>query len=186
MIQELDGFEILKLDKGPQIPQCVDELEIPREYDMLLVKPTWNALQIQGSGLNLLAVKKDTSLENQEIDEFEILAKERPKLSMQSQNKITILKKIIPQKKEIIITKPQNSIRTGERFVYRGIKKKPEIKYIERFVKENKEVVPNEIEIINRIELKGEEKATEVQVVEKKVEVIVEKKVAPNKIIKKS
>ena len=184
MIQELDGFEILKLDKGPQIPQCVDELEIPREYDMLLVKPTWNALQIQGSGLNLLAVKKDTSLENQEIDEFEILAKERPKLSMQSQNKITILKKIIPQKKEIIITKPQNSIRTGERFAYRGIKKKPEIKYIERFVKENKEVVPNEIEIINRIELKGEEKATEVQVVEKKVEVIVEKKVAPNKIIK--
>ena len=62
---------------------------------MLLVKPTWNALQIQGSGLNLLAVKKDTSLENQEIDEFEILGKDRPKLSMQSQNKITILKKII-------------------------------------------------------------------------------------------
>ena len=184
MIQELDGFEILKLDKGPQIAQCVDELEIPREYDMLLVKPTWNTLQIQGSGLNLLAVKKETDLENQEIDEFEILGKEKPKLSMQSLNKITILKQIIPQKKEIIITKPQNSIRTGERFIYRGIKKKPEIKYIERFIKENKEVVPNEIEIISRIELKGEEKVTEVQVEEKKVEVIVEKKVAPNKIIK--
>ena len=208
MIQELDGFEILKLEKGPQIPQCVDELEIPREYDMLLVKPTWNSLQIQGSGLNLLAVAKDIGLENQEIDEFEILGKERPKLSMQSQNKITILKKIVPQKKEIIVVKPQNSIRTGERFIYKGIMKKPQIKnsirtgerfiykgimkkpqikYVEKLIKESKEikeVVPNEIEIINRIELKGEEKVTEVQVEEKKVEVIVEKKVEPNKIVK--
>ena len=207
MIQELDGFEILKLDKGPQIPQCVDELEIPREYDMLLVKPTWNSLQIQGSGLNLLAVSKDTGLENQEIDEFEILGKEKPKLSMQSlnkmtilktillkekpkpkliaqsENKITILKAVIPQKKEIVVTVPENSIRKGERFGYKGIKKKPEIKYIERFIKENKEFVPNEVEIINRIELKGEEKVAEVQVEEKKVEVLVEKKVVPNEII---
>ena len=207
MIQELDGFEILKLDKGPQIPQCVDELEIPREYDMLLVKPTWNSLQIQGSGLNLLAVSKDTGLENQEIDEFEILGKEKPKLSMQSlnkmtilktillkekpkpkliaqsENKITILKAVIPQKKEIVVTLPENSIRKGERFGYKGIKKKPEIKYIERFIKENKEFVPNEVEIINRIELKGEEKVAEVQVEEKKVEVLVEKKVVPNEII---
>ena len=55
IIQELDGIEIIKAGKEPYLPQCVDELEIMREYDMLLVKPTWNSLQIQGSGLNLLA-----------------------------------------------------------------------------------------------------------------------------------
>ena len=47
-IQELDGLEILRAGKKPSVPQCVDELEIEREYDMLLVKPTWNSLQIQG------------------------------------------------------------------------------------------------------------------------------------------
>ena len=156
MIQELDGLEILKLDKGPHIPQCVDELEIQRDYDMLLVKPTWNSLQIQGSGLNLLAIHRDTELENQEIDEFEILAKEKPVPSIQSLDKINIIK--APKPKKIQVFKPvfANSIKQGERFSFRGIKKQPEIKYIEKFIKENKEVIPNEVEIKDRIELIGE------------------------------
>ena len=208
IIQELDGFEILKLEKGPQIAQCVDEFEIQREYDMLLVKPSWNSLQIQGSGLNLLAVSRDLALENQEIDEFEIKGKERPALSMQSPDKLTILKKIVPLPQKIqvlvpipkniikknerfaikgIIKKPdipKNSIKKDERFVIKGIKKKPEIKYIERFIKENKEVVPNEVEIIDSIQLIGEEKVAEVHIEEKEIEVSVDKKVEPNKIIK--
>ena len=199
MIQELDGLEILKLDKAPHIPQCVDELEIPREYDMLLVKPTWNSLQIQGSGLNLLALSRDMALENQEIDEFEILGKEKPVPSMQSLDKITIIRAPKPQKIQVLVPVPQNSIKKGERFGYkgirqkpeikkmerfsfRGIKKKPEIKYIERFIKENKEIVPNEVVIIDRIELIGEEKPVEVKI--EKKEVKVEKKVIPNKVLK--
>ena len=77
MIQELDGLEILKSEKLPNSPQCVDEFEIPREYDMLLVKPSWNNLQIQGSGINLLSIPRDIKLENQEIDEFEIISKKK-------------------------------------------------------------------------------------------------------------
>jgi len=208
IIQELDGFEILKLEKGPQIAQCVDEFEIQREYDMLLVKPSWNSLQIQGSGLNLLAVSRDLALENQEIDEFEIKGKERPTLSMQSPDKLTILKKIVPAptKIQVLVPIPKNSIKKGERFdikgiikkqeipinsikkderfAIKGIKKKPEIKYIERFIKEDKEVVPNEVEIIDSIQLIGEEKVAEVQIEEKEVEVSVVKKAEPNKIMK--
>ena len=58
------------------------------------------------------------------------------------------------------------------------------IKYIERFIKENKEVVPNEVEIIDSIQLIGEEKVAEVHIEEKEIEVSVDKKVEPNKIIK--
>ena len=100
MIQELDGFEILKLEKGPQVPQCVDELEIQREYDMLLVKPVWNKLKIQGAGLNLLAMKKENALENQEIDEFIIAGKNKPELIMQTQTNINYFK--IENNKKII------------------------------------------------------------------------------------
>ena len=184
IIQELDGFEILKLEKGPQIAQCVDEFEIQREYDMLLVKPSWDSLQIQGSGLNLLAESRDLALENQEIDEFEIKGKERPKLSMQSPDKLTILKKIVPQKIQVLVPIPKNSIKKDERFVIQGIKKKPEVKYIERFIKENKETVPNEVAIIDSIQLIGEEKVAEVQIEEKEIEVSIDKKIEPNKIIK--
>jgi len=91
IIQELDGFEILKRQKRLHIPQCVDELTISREYDMLLVKPKWNKLKIQGAGLNLFAIKKDNALENQEIDEFNISGKDKPELSIQSQDKINYL-----------------------------------------------------------------------------------------------
>ena len=173
IIQELDGLEILKLDKTPHIPQCVDELEIQREYDMLLVKPTWTGLQIQGSGLNLLAMQRETALENQEIDEFEIIAKKKDENKMQSLDKISIIKNKI---KKII------SIKKGERFGFKGIAKKPEIKYIERYIKENKGKIPNEIEAIEQIELLGVKKIVEVKV--EKKEIKVEKKVIPNRIIK--
>ena len=69
---------------------------------MLLVKPTWNSLKIQGSGLNLLAIPKDMAVENQEVDEFEIIGKSKPKIkpvfSIQSRDKIALLKTVIPQK----------------------------------------------------------------------------------------
>ena len=65
IIQELDGLQILKRQKQIKIlPQYVDELLIPRVYDMLLVKPTWSSLKVQGSGLNILAIGKDKALEN--------------------------------------------------------------------------------------------------------------------------
>ena len=158
MIQELDGLEIIRLEKGPYTPQCVDELEIMREYDMLLVKPTWNSLQIQGSGLNLLAISRDMELENQEIDEFEILGKDKPLPCIQSLDKFTIIKSIIPQKIQVLLPIPENSIKKGERFTYLGVEKEPEIKYIERVIQEKKEVIPNEIATLERIELKGEQK----------------------------
>ena len=92
IIQELDGIEILKQKKQPHIPQCVDELLISREYDMLLVKPMWNKLKIQGAGLNLLAMKKETALENQEVDEFIITGINKPELIIQTQTNITFFK----------------------------------------------------------------------------------------------
>ena len=92
IIQELDGIEILKQKKQQHIPQCVDELLISREYDMLLVKPVWNKLKIQGAGLNLLAMKKETALENQEIDEFIISGKNRPELIIETQTNINYFK----------------------------------------------------------------------------------------------
>ena len=110
IIQELDGIEILKSGKDQPIPQSVDELEIPREYDMLLVKPTWNSLQIQGSGLNLLAMPRDMGLENQEVDEFEILGAEKPDLFIESLEKISYEKPKVLQKIQVLIPIPENSI----------------------------------------------------------------------------
>ena len=74
-IQELDGLEIIhyKKNKKSEIKiQKLNGFELQRDYDMLLVKPCWNSLKIQGIGLNLLAMPRDIELENQEIDEFEI------------------------------------------------------------------------------------------------------------------
>ena len=53
-IQELDGLEIINIKKNKELilqEQCINGLEIMREYDMLLVKPIWNSLQIQGANL---------------------------------------------------------------------------------------------------------------------------------------
>jgi len=74
-IQELNGLEIITYQKNKKAnlqEQRLNGLEIQRDYDMLLVKPLWNSLKIQGTGLNLLAMPRDIQLENQEIDEFEI------------------------------------------------------------------------------------------------------------------
>jgi hypothetical protein len=169
IIQELDGIEIIKAGKEPLIPQCVDELEVMREYDMLLVKPTWNSLQIQGSGLNLLAIPRDMGLENQEVDEFEILGLEKPELYVQSLEKITYEKpKVMPkviQKKQVEVVKPlpQNTIETLETFEIKGIKKKPEVKTVEKVILRDsitkKEIAPNKISKSNQFLIKGRKKS---------------------------
>ena len=121
IIQELDGLEIIKGDKQiNNLPQCVDELLIPREYDMLLVKPMWNKLKVQGTGLNILALEKDRALENQEIDEFIIPNLEKPKLLIQSQEKLSLLKSKFLQKIKVLIPLPENNISQIERFEIKG------------------------------------------------------------------
>ena len=113
-VQELDGLEIIhfKKKKKPDLhQQCLNGLEIQREYDMLLVKPVWNSLKIQGTGLNLIAEPRDIKLENQEIDEFEIHG----------------IKK--PEKIEILVPIPQNKIQKSSNFKIMGkYKKKVELK----------------------------------------------------------
>ena len=84
-IQQLDAMEILQLKKNKKLPlieQKLNGLEVMRDYDMLLVKPKWDSLQIQGTGLNLLAIPKNVELENQEIDEFEIKGKKLEKIQV--------------------------------------------------------------------------------------------------------
>ena len=61
---------------------------------MLLVKPVWDSLKIQGAGLNLIAEKKEVMLENQEVDEFEILPKKKPENIMEKINNFKITGKI--------------------------------------------------------------------------------------------
>ncbi len=141
MIQELDGIEIIKAGKEPLIPQCVDELEVMREYDMLLVKPTWNSLQIQGSGLNLLALPRDMGLENQEVDEFEILGLEKPELCIQSLEKVSYEKPKASQKIQIL--------------------KEPEIKVVEKVIVKDatKKIAPNEIDKNNQFTIRGRKKS---------------------------
>ena len=113
-VQELDGLEIIhfKKKKKPDLhQQCLNGLEIQREYDMLLVKPVWNSLKIQGTGINLIAEPRDIKLENQEIDEFEIHG----------------IKK--PEKIEILVPIPQNKIQKSSNFKIMGkYKKKVELK----------------------------------------------------------
>ena len=106
MIQELDWLEIVKAERLPHTPQCVDELEIQREYDMLLVKPTCNSLQIQGSGLKLLAISRDIGLENQKIDEFEIFGKDKPIQRMQSVDKFTLIRTRKLEKIQVLLPVP--------------------------------------------------------------------------------
>ena len=99
-VQELDGLEIIhfKKKKKPDLhQQCLNGLEIQREYDMLLVKPQWNNLKIQGTGLNLLAIQREVILENQEIDEIELRGKEKP-------DKIQVLMPIAQNKMQRINT----------------------------------------------------------------------------------
>jgi len=95
-IQELDGLEIINIKKKKLIlqQQCLNGLEIKREYDMLLVKPKWDFLQIQGAGLKLIALKKEVELENQEIDEFKILGKEKPLNKIEKINNFKISGKV--------------------------------------------------------------------------------------------
>ena len=108
-IQELDGLEILHYKKEKKLEQqCLNGLEIQREYDMLLVKPQWHSLKIQGTGLNLLAIRREVELENQEIDEIELRGKEKPE-------KIQILMPVAQNKMQRI-----NSIK-----MLGKIKKKP-------------------------------------------------------------
>ena len=173
-IQELDGLEIIKSLKKENMPQCVDELEISREYDMLLVKPTWNSLQIQGSGLNLLAIPRDTGLENQEVDEFEILGMEKPELYIESLEKISYEKPKQLQKIQVLIPLPENKIKKQDNFRIYGIRKEPEKKV-------EKKVAPLRIRQMDKFRIYGIKKEPEVKIVEK----IVEKKVerAPNKIV---
>ena len=166
MIQELDGIEIIKAMKEPPIPQCVDELEIPREYDMLLVKPTWNSLQIQGSGLNLLSLPRDIGLENQEVDEFSILGMEKPELFIEPTEQFSYEKPNVLQKIQVLIPIPENSIEQLESFKIKGVQK-PKVYIPER--KEQK-IVPNKISKTERFRIYGIEKE--------------EKKVFPNKITK--
>ena len=124
IIQELDGLEIIKGEKQINIlPQCVDELLIPREYDMLLVKPKWNKLKIQGNGLNILAMGKNVALENQEMDEFNISGLAKPELLVQSQEKISFSKANYIQKVKVIIPLPENTITQMERFEIKGKEK---------------------------------------------------------------
>ena len=189
MIQELDGLEILKSEKAPNAPQCVDEFEIPREYDMLLVKPTWNSLQIQGSGLNLLAMPRDMGLENQEIDEFEILGKDKPIPTKRIQPiKIAIIDKIELKGKEIVIEKKEvigNEIVENERFNINKtiieeivpVKRKGFVEKINKKIitkKEEKkeeevkpEIKPLEINNIESIEIKREYETPQPIVLEK-------------------
>jgi hypothetical protein len=128
---------------------------------MLLVKPTWNSLQIQGSGLNLLALPRDTRLENQEVDEFEILGMEKPELYMQSLEKITYQKQNIPQKIQVIIPLPANKIDKLDNFKIEGIKKEQQVKIVEKVVekivekKETKKVIPNKIIKSDKFQIKG-------------------------------
>ena len=171
-IQELDGIEIIKAGKKPNLPQCVDELEIEREYDMLLVKPTWNSLQIQGSGLNLLAMPRDMGLENQEVDEFEILGMEKPALYIESLEKISYEKPKSLQKIQVLIPLPENSIVKKDNFRIFGIKKPKEVV---------KKVISNRISKSDRFRIYGIQKEPEVKIVEKIVKV--ERKIAPNKIV---
>ena len=189
MIQELDGLEILKSEKAPNAPQCVDEFEIPREYDMLLVKPTWNSLQIQGSGLNLLAMPRDMGLENQEIDEFEILGKDKPIPTKRIQPiEIAIIDKIELKGKEIVIEKKEvigNEIVENERFNIKKtiieeivpVKRKGFVEKINKKIitkKEEKkeeevkpEIKPLEINNIESIEIKREYETPQPIVLEK-------------------
>ena len=82
-IQQLDAMEILQLKKNKKLSlqeQKLNGLEIVRDYDMLLVKPKWDSLKVQGTGLNLLSMKRNVELENQEMDEFEIHGKKPEKI----------------------------------------------------------------------------------------------------------
>ena len=97
-IQELDGLEIIHYKKEKKLEQqCLNGLEIQREYDMLLVKPQWHSLKIQGTGLNLLAIQREVALENQEIDEIELRGKEQPE-------KIKVIMPVAPNKMQRINT----------------------------------------------------------------------------------
>ena len=97
-IQELDGLEILHYKKNKKLEQqCLNGLEIQREYDMLLVKPQWTSLKIQGTGLNLIALPREVTLENQEIDEIELHGKEKPE-------KIQVLMPVVQNKMQRINT----------------------------------------------------------------------------------
>ena len=159
-IQELDGIQIIKVGKKPNLPQCVDSLEIEREYDMLLVKPAWNSLKIQGSGLNLLAMPRDMGLENQEVDEFEILGMEKPALYIESLEKISYEKPVSLQKIKVLIPLPENTIEQPENFKIYGIKKEPEVKIVEKIVekKVERKIAPNKITNTGKLLVKGKTK----------------------------
>ena len=141
-IQKLNGLEIINIKKNKEIilqEQCLNGLEIRREYDVLMIKPSWDSLKIQGSGLNLISLKKEIQLENQEIDEFQILGKDKPNLIVEKIKEI----KIKGKNKNITDYKINK-----ERIKLLGMPKKEEINWnkINKPIKAYKLLINNEYE----------------------------------------
>ena len=139
-IQKLNGLEIINIKKKQLIlqEQCLNGLEIKREYDMLLIKPTWDSLKIQGSGLNLISLKKEIQLENQEIDEFQISGEGKPEKIIEKTNEVKIFGKA--KNIDYKINK--------ERIKLLGIPKKEEINWNKMNIpiKADKLIIKNEYE----------------------------------------
>ena len=147
----VDELSIKSDNRAPLLVEPVDELSVPSEYDIKLAKSTWDSLDVQGSGFELLGYPTVSRLENQDVflyenqrdkkprawnctletdynDELLIDAPERPELEIEFLDDFTI----ITSKDDISIRAAEKVNKTSkiskiEKLLFRGIKPKYQI-----------------------------------------------------------
>ena len=75
----VDELSIQSDNRSPLFVEPVDELSVPNEYDIKLAKSTWDSLDVQGSGFELLGNPIVSRLENQDVDGFESKVEDKPR-----------------------------------------------------------------------------------------------------------
>ena len=75
----VDELSIKSNDRSPLFIEPVDELTVPSQLDLKLAKSTWDSLDVQGSGFELLGNPTVSRLENQDVGKFETQGENKPR-----------------------------------------------------------------------------------------------------------
>jgi len=97
MVQNIDRMEILPIPQKKLIIQNIDRLDIPRDYEryQYIMQSSWEeGHDVQASGRPIHVYDKETGLERQDIDKFEILGSIIPQnLELEYINSIEIIER---------------------------------------------------------------------------------------------
>ena len=78
-VEIVDDLSIQSNERSPLLVEPVDELLITNDLDIKLAKSTWDSLDVQGSGFELLGNPTVSRLESQDVGLIETQGENKPK-----------------------------------------------------------------------------------------------------------